>query len=610
VSPNEIEQWSSRYELPLAEAYELSVARADEVADRRQEKAEFVAREEQARNAITRAKQRVENLADAWRQRCQERDSCCQEWCQIWQPAGISPLSPEAMLDWLRLHGELIDTIQHQKIATSQLDVLMADVQQFEHQLKMVVGQGDAPPLALLAEARQRLDRAREAASERRTYLRELPQKEQELATARRRLAELAQQREKWEARWKPLLEQFGFPTDWNVHTANRVLAELNETRFELERAESLEKRIGDMQSGLEDFEASVASLVEALLPELTSGTPEGAVEELVRRLDEAKQNQRVQLQLKEQLATLQDRVTVKQQQLRAAAQARQDLLARAGVATESELLKLAQETRRWHELNLRAQSCEQELRIIRGNMTPADFEAALKTADKAELITGRETLGRRLELADEQFAEAAKVLGVASDKLRALEGGCQAADAAMGLESLRGELRTAVERWAPLVLARCVMRRALERFEAEHQPRLLSEVGRLFEKMTLGRYHSLARKLDQSGTLQLFQPDGTCKEPDQLSTGTREQLYLAIRLAYVLQYCQETEALPLIMDDVLVNFDDRRARTTLEVLNDVARHSQVILLTCHQHTIDLARTVDPALQPVVLETSDAGNSP
>ena len=61
------------------------------------------------------------------------------------------------------------------------------------------------------------------------------------------------------------------------------------------------------------------------------------------------------------------------------------------------------------------------------------------------------------------------------------------------------------------------------------------------------------------------------------MSTGTREQLYLAIRLAYVLHYCEQAEPLPLVMDDVLVNFDDRRKRNTLEVLLEVANKIQIL---------------------------------
>jgi len=151
--------------------------------------------------------------------------------------------------------------------------------------------------------------------------------------------------------------------------------------------------------------------------------------------------------------------------------------------------------------------------------------------------------------------------------------------------------------------LARHFMQRAMQRFEREHQPRMLQDVAALLQRMTAGRYVGMSRKLDEQGTLQVRQSDGTVKEPHQLSTGTREQLYLAIRLAYVLHYCREAEPLPIIVDDVLVNFDEPRANATLEVLVELAQRLQIILLTCHPSTVERVRRCLPNLQPILLTT-------
>ena len=75
----------------------------------------------------------------------------------------------------------------------------------------------------------------------------------------------------------------------------------------------------------------------------------------------------------------------------------------------------------------------------------------------------------------------------------------------------------------------------------------------------------------------------------------------MAIRLAYVLHYCRQTEPLPIIMDDVLVNFDAERSRATLEALRDVSREVQVVFFTCHSFFVDLVRDVFPEVEPVRL---------
>ena len=79
------------------------------------------------------------------------------------------------------------------------------------------------------------------------------------------------------------------------------------------------------------------------------------------------------------------------------------------------------------------------------------------------------------------------------------------------------------------------------------------------------------------------------------LSDGTRDQLFLALRLAGIERHLQDREPVPLIIDDILVNFDDARARSTLQCLAELATKTQVLLFTHHQHVVDLAKAVNPA---------------
>jgi uncharacterized protein YhaN len=241
----------------------------------------------------------------------------------------------------------------------------------------------------------------------------------------------------------------------------------------------------------------------------------------------------------------------------------------------------------------------EQQLRIAQGTDDATSFAAALQAADAADLDSRRQLQQREFERADAAFTEALQRQGILDDQARRLDQSTQAAEVAQQIEATRSQLRDAVDQWVPLVLARYVMQQAMLRFEREHQPQMLRDVSRLFARMTLGRYTDISRRLDEQGTLQVRQADGREKSPQQLSTGTREQLYLAIRLAYVLHYCREAEPLPVVMDDVLVNFDDARAAATLDALREVATQVQVLLMTCHSSTVTLVRQCLPDLAPL-----------
>ena len=68
------------------------------------------------------------------------------------------------------------------------------------------------------------------------------------------------------------------------------------------------------------------------------------------------------------------------------------------------------------------------------------------------------------------------------------------------------------------------------------------------------------------------------------MSEGTRDQLYLALRLAALQLQTAQGQALPFIADDLFINFDDGRTLAGLKVLGELSRHLQIIVLTHHEH--------------------------
>src|SRR5262249_14870233 len=155
--------------------------------------------------------------------------------------------------------------------------------------------------------------------------------------------------------------------------------------------------------------------------------------------------------------------------------------------------------------------------------------------------------------------------------------GGKSSLEQQAALESKRAELRDRVVEWSRLTVARAMLEKQLAKFSKKQQPRLLDSVSRLFSAMTRGRYPRVQQRLDRE--FVAVRSDGVEVIPSGLSTGTREQLYLAVRLAYIDSYCARSEPLPLVLDDVLVNFDDERAAATLDVLAHFAAEGRVQVL-------------------------------
>lgn len=218
-----------------------------------------------------------------------------------------------------------------------------------------------------------------------------------------------------------------------------------------------------------------------------------------------------------------------------------------------------------------------------------------LASANLLELDALRAKLRRELATAERALGETLREAGVADANQASLDGSAKAARLAAELESKRAELATLVDRLGPLIVARHALGESISRFERDNQPGLLSSVSRLLARITGERWVRVEQRFSET-RLRVVSAQGDERTFDELSTGTREQLYLAIRLAFVEDYCKKNEPLPIVMDDVFVNFDEARAKGAFSALKPLLERTQIFFFTCHEAQVEIARTVFPNL--------------
>jgi hypothetical protein len=128
--------------------------------------------------------------------------------------------------------------------------------------------------------------------------------------------------------------------------------------------------------------------------------------------------------------------------------------------------------------------------------------------------------------------------------------------------------------------------------YEKDRQPETLQEASGYLQRMTEGRYARVWTPLGED-TLLVEDQQGISRPVEQLSRGTREQLFLSLRLALANCYARRGVQMPIILDDVLVNFDGRRAKAAATVLRDFAAAGhQVLVFTCHEHIMKLFQSL------------------
>jgi len=156
----------------------------------------------------------------------------------------------------------------------------------------------------------------------------------------------------------------------------------------------------------------------------------------------------------------------------------------------------------------------------------------------------------------------------------------------------LREELSNLAEEWSTVRLARGLTRMARARYEKERQPEVISGAGSFFKHMTLGKYPSLVAPIGED-RVEVVCRDNSRKEIGQLSRGTAEQLYLSLRFGFIREFSRRSNPLPVIMDEILVNFDPRRAKATVKGIFELSREHQVLFFTCHPDTAALFKEAD-----------------
>jgi len=182
---------------------------------------------------------------------------------------------------------------------------------------------------------------------------------------------------------------------------------------------------------------------------------------------------------------------------------------------------------------------------------------------------------------------------GTQKAALEAFVGGDAAARAEAERQEAIAAMAEAAERYLALHTASLLLKWSMEKFRETKQGPMLTKASSIFCELTLNSFGRLL--VDSDGqTPRLFgvRPDGEQVDVAGMSEGSRDQLYLALRLAALELQVEQGMTMPLIADDLFINFDDLRTAAGLRVLAELSRRMQVVFLTHHDHMVPLAKEV------------------
>ena len=580
----------------LPDAYADAVREADRIADALGRDAERAAKLQAALHAITKlGDERTELLQQ--RDRVQRDEGECRAaWSVALADAHLPDLSPTALREWqVRLASVrgAIETLQVVRDEQVQAD---AGVRALTAMLRTaIVATGCATPpddasvRTLAAHATSIEDDLRQREKTLDTAAGQRRERDRQRQLLLDRSAVLAQTKDDADAALRPVLAQLLLPSTATVVVARTRLDEfvaLLDARAQLDAAQLAETHA---RNAIAALERQATTLADAL-GEAPPADLRLYADHVATRLDAATKAQQAHDLATQALVTAESdhrehEATALDATTRLAA-----LCTAASVASVAELPEA--EARSQQRRDAESAVARERAQLAEASRRPlGELRALLRDHDAVALEAEEAKCVRELEAIDERLKAARERETTARRELDAIDGADTAARAREEMERAEAAVRADLDPWRRSRLAHALLAEALKRFRERAQGPMLTGASAYFRRMTGDVFVKLeSDESDVQPVLLAERADGSRIGVDAMSEGTRDQLYLALRLAALdLRRAGGTD-LPLILDDVLMTSDDARAARMLQALADFSKASQVIVFTHHAHLVEVAR--------------------
>jgi uncharacterized protein YhaN len=597
VPDEEVLTFSPAGELP--QAFEAAMRDADRAADHRFEKSEAAAQLVVLRRQIGEQDDLLESLAAEEKGLAEEGAVLGRAWTALWAAMPIVPQDPDVMIEWMRARSDIVDLIARLSAAARQT----ASWQEREAEAKRLVqaelaalGVSSEPdqPLPVIIESAVAVERAYEDGAKTKRELEASQRRATSDAARKRKILETAEAEWKsWTTQWATALTVLQFPAMSTPETADAQLNAIDDMREAAGRINDLRhERIEKIERDIRAFEQDVAALVQAVASQLAEKDAEDAVLALEELICEAKRIHDDVVAKETALTGLQDKIEECHESCRDAREVIVRLQAAAGVATIDALRIAIGRSDEMRRLRAEFDRLTAALAQDGDGLSIAALSEECAATDLDAIAAREQTVTEDLEDLRERLMEARENYSNARREFEVIGGDDRAARDAADRQAALAEIKEIAGQYVRLRSAILLLQWAIDRYRREKQAPMLKRAGELFAILTGGSFQMLQLEFDDHDSVELagVRQDGRRVAVAGMSEGTVDQLYLALRVAAIEDYLYHAEPMPFIADDLFINFDDTRAAAGFRVLNELAKKTQVLFFTHHQHLLEVAQ--------------------
>jgi uncharacterized protein YhaN len=520
------------------------------------------------------------------------------EWLALWSASGIHAHAPDDMMEWRRDWQATCESVRKLDDAIRMRQSMLENRDRFLAALRAELEEPALPAERAALRAKSRLAELQEIEGQRSQLAADLDIARQNRVTAGAALADAQAAAAEWQQEWREVVAAIPMPNsaEFDTSRAEAVLAHIgafrqksNDRRKWQREIDRRRKLIGEWIGGVQ----SIADRIGERAALDSAPSPDGVLSLWSARAtvaQEAAAARRSKSEHCEQLRQDADKTASEIETLTIRLSRLGD---EAGVASDAEIAGRLDDVRRRRRLqNDLETQCNEPLRRLDADKVLEDLA-----------LHGLETLQQRIdELAALEAAAAERRLEKEKDKtaaeteLKALEMREGGFGARAAQETVLTRLRRLVPEYTVAVLGTALLDQAVQSYRNRNASGFIERAGEFFRTLTDGSFIGL--DLDDA-TLVCVRPDGVRPRTlpigrgQGLSEGCYDQLFLALRLAFLQDQVARNGPLPIIFDDILLTFDDRRATAALECLVRMAAQTQVLLFTHHRHLGELAKASD-----------------
>jgi uncharacterized protein YhaN len=428
---------------------------------------------------------------------------------------------------------------------------------------------------------------------------RELAESEQNMAESQKELQELEQQ-------WSSWLNQAGLAESLTPNSALEVMERIRSLRQQARSFRELEERLTVLERFVQDYQEEAKSIAQQLEEgDILTEDVETVVYGLVATLEKEEEAQRRRDALQRQLAEYKRELEQNNIHFQQVKKELEGLFTEGGANEEAGFRQRAN----LYEQRLAAKGAlEQHLRNLenlggRGE-DQVRFQEELHRYSPERLQAEGDELDHEVQELEGKLASLQEQFGRLDERREQLESAEELSVLRQRRKGLLAELVETANRWCVLTICLRFLQKARQIYEQERKQPVLRESEQFFRTITHGRYQAIVAPHGEE-SIEVVGANGSRYELEILSRGTAEQLYLSLRFGYIQEFGRRARPLPVVMDDILVNFDPQRVRASIGAILELAHRHQILFFTCHPETVTLIKELDQKIPVWRLEDGE-----